>query len=51
MFSVADMVVEDEFEERESESEEDEPSYVHPVRASLAITKVSLPPHFLCLII
>lgn len=41
MFSVADMVVEDEFEDRENENEEeDDSNYVHPTRASLSITKV-----------
>jgi len=40
VFSVADLVVEDEFEDRENESEEDEANYMHPTRASLSITKV-----------
>ncbi len=43
VFSIADTMFEDDFENPESEGdrEEGEPEYVHPIRTSLSITKVS----------
>jgi hypothetical protein len=41
MFSIADVMVEDEFES-ETEGEEEDSSFVHPIRTSVSITKVCL---------
>ena len=41
MFSIADVLAEDEFESEE-EGEEEGSNFAHPIRTSLSITKVRL---------
>jgi len=42
MFSIADVISDEDIESEQSENDEDDSNFVHPIRASLSITKVCL---------
>jgi len=42
MFSIADVLADEDLESEQPENDEEDSNFVHPIRVSLAITKVRL---------